>query len=255
MPDASPRAFFSRPRRFLPAAPAALAALLAAAPLGAWTPDTQRAAALEAARLAPPGLAGQLERHARELQQGAVEPFSDSDPERHFKNPDGSGKLDAALLEELLTDPFLARRPPKSTGRERYGIAEAEALARRFAGAPDDLVATLVEFSAVAVARATQDFLSGAPERLLVGGGGAKNPALMAALARNLPGVRVDPTEAAGVPAAAAEAMAFSLLARNALLGIPNHLPQCTGSTAARVLGEIALGNGPLAGRALKSSA
>ena len=163
------------------------------------------------------------------------------------------GKLNAALLEELLADPFLARRPPKSTGRERYGIAEAEALARRFAGAPDDLVATLVEFSAAAVARAARDFLNGAPERLLVGGGGAKNPALMAALARNLPGVRVDTTEAAGVPAAAAEAMAFSLLARNALLGIPNHLPQCTGSAAARVLGEIALGNRSLARRAFKS--
>ncbi len=163
------------------------------------------------------------------------------------------GSVNAALLAELLADPFLARRPPKSTGRERYGIAEAEALAQRFAGAPDDLVATLVEFSAAAVARAARDFLSGAPERLLVGGGGAKNPAVMAALARNLPGVRVEPTEVAGVPAAAAEAMAFSLLARNALLGLPNHLPQCTGSAAARVLGEIALGNARKLPRALRA--
>jgi anhydro-N-acetylmuramic acid kinase len=162
------------------------------------------------------------------------------------------GSVNAALLAELLADPFLARRPPKSTGRERYGIAEAEALAQRFAGAADDLVATLVEFSAAAVARAVRDFLSGAPERLLVGGGGAKNPAVMAALARNLAGVRVEPTEAAGVPAAAAEAMAFSLLARNALLGLPNHLPQCTGSAAARVLGEIALGSPPRLPRALR---
>jgi 1,6-anhydro-N-acetylmuramate kinase len=37
----------------------------------------------------------------------------------------------------------------------------------------------------------------------------------------------------------AAEAMAFSLMGRNALLGIPNHLPRCTGARRAAVLGEI----------------
>ncbi|HEY8123012.1 MAG TPA: anhydro-N-acetylmuramic acid kinase [Myxococcota bacterium] len=153
------------------------------------------------------------------------------------------GRVNEALLAELLADAFLARRPPKSTGRERYGLAEAEALAARFAGAPDDLVATLVEFTAAAVGRAARDFLGGAPERVLVGGGGARNPALMAALSRQLPSARVEPTEAAGVSSAALEAMAFSLLARNALLGLPNHLPQCTGASAARVLGELAIGN------------
>ncbi len=162
------------------------------------------------------------------------------------------GRVIEALLAELLSDDFLARRPPKSTGRERYGIAEAEALAKRFANAPDDLVATLVEFTAAAVGRAARDFLSGVPERLLVGGGGAKNPAVMAALARHLPGARVEPTEAAGVSSAAMEAMAFSLLARNTLLGLPNHLPQCTGSRAARVLGEIAIGNTARARRVLR---
>ena len=153
------------------------------------------------------------------------------------------GRVIDALLAELLADDFLARRPPKSTGRERYGVAEAEALARRFASVPSDLIATLVEFTAAAVGRAARDFLSGSPERLLVGGGGARNPALLSALARHLPGARVEPTEAAGVSSAAMEAMAFSLLARNALLGVPNHLPQCTGCGAARVLGEISIGN------------
>jgi anhydro-N-acetylmuramic acid kinase len=157
------------------------------------------------------------------------------------------GRVIETLLAELLADEFLARRPPKSTGRERYGLAEAEALARRFAAAPDDLVATLVELTAAAVGRAARDFLAGAPERVLVGGGGARNPAVMAALGRHLPGARVEPTEAAGVSSAALEAMAFSLMARNALLGLPNHLPQCTGSAAARVLGEIALGSSPRA--------
>ena len=156
------------------------------------------------------------------------------------------GSLAADLLDRLLDDDFLLRPPPKSTGRERYGLAEAERLAEDWTSGgrpPDDLVATLVAFSAEAVARATRDFLDGSPiDRVLVGGGGARNPALMRALADRFAGIPVEPLDAAGVPAEAAEAMAFSLMGRNALLGIPNHLPRCTGAREETVLGEVVPG-------------
>jgi len=167
------------------------------------------------------------------------------------------GRVDEALLARLLDDDFLRRPPPKSTGRERYGSAEAEALvaASREAGRSlEDLLATLVAFTARAVGAAWREHLApggGQPARLLLGGGGARNPALRAALASSLPGVAIEAMDAAGVPADAAEAMAFSLLGRNAVLGLPNHLPRCTGAGAARVLGEIALG-GP--GQSLTTS-
>lgn len=156
-----------------------------------------------------------------------------------------AGRVDRALLARLLDDAFLRRPPPKSTGRERYGLAEAEALVAGWTGTDADLLATLVAFSAEAVAAACRDFLGGAPERVLVGGGGVRNRALLAALRAALGGVPVEPTDAAGVPSAAAEAMAFSLLGRNALLGIPNHLPRTTGARGARVLGEIVPGARP----------
>ena len=157
------------------------------------------------------------------------------------------GRVDATLLARLLDDAFLRRPPPKSTGRERYGLAEAEALAREWQSQgrdPDALVATLVEFTSRAVSMAYDNFLerSSKLDRLLVGGGGARNPAVLDALRRDLPGVPVETFEAAGVPSDAAEAMAFSLLGRNALLGIPNHLPRCTGAARATVLGEIVPG-------------
>jgi anhydro-N-acetylmuramic acid kinase len=80
------------------------------------------------------------------------------------------GRVDEALLRELLADEFLQRTPPKSTGRERYGAAEAETLARRWkaeAREIDDLVATLVAFTAQSVAHAAREHL---------GGGGAPCP-------------------------------------------------------------------------------
>jgi anhydro-N-acetylmuramic acid kinase len=185
---------------------------------------------------------------ANALVDGVVRTFTQG---RESFDRDGAraarGRSDPALLERLLGDDFLRRAPPKSTGRERYGLAEAEALARewRAAGrADDDLLATLVAFSVEAVRRACRDFLSPADAlaRVLVGGGGAENPVFMAALARALAPARVEPMDAAGVPARACEAMAFALLGRNALLGRPNHLPRCTGAARAGVLGEIVPG-------------
>ena len=153
------------------------------------------------------------------------------------------GRVDEDLLARLLDDEFLRRPPPKSTGRERYGSREADLLVsdwRRAARDADDLVATLVALTARSVALACQRWLTREAEpldRMLVGGGGAANPAMMDALRRELPGVSVEPFDACGVPYRAAEAMAFSLMGRNALLGLPNHLPRCTGASRPLVLG------------------
>jgi anhydro-N-acetylmuramic acid kinase len=157
-----------------------------------------------------------------------------------------AGQPIESWLDELLADPYLDRPPPKSTGRERYGLAQARTLlerSRREGIDFDDLVATLVAFSTRAIARAWQalgggDAAAGAG-RLLVGGGGARNPAVLAALGEALPDVIVEPMDRAGVAADAAEAMAFSLMGRNRLLGLPNQLPQCTGVAAARSLGVL----------------
>jgi anhydro-N-acetylmuramic acid kinase len=158
------------------------------------------------------------------------------------------GRVDGALLARLLDDDYLRRPPPKSTGRERYGSAEAEALVAESARAGrslEDLLATLTAFTAESIGLAWRDQLAragGSLARVLVGGGGARNPALLAAIGRALPGTAIEPMDAAGVPSDAAEAMAFSLMGRNTLLGVPNHLPRCSGARAARVLGEIVPG-------------
>ncbi len=73
-------------------------ALPSAAP--AWTPETQVAIAERAASIAPPDLKRQIARHAARLREGAMAPFRDAPEARHFKNPDGGGELDAAILAE-----------------------------------------------------------------------------------------------------------------------------------------------------------
>jgi anhydro-N-acetylmuramic acid kinase len=156
------------------------------------------------------------------------------------------GRVDDALLATLLRHPFLARRPPKSTGREDFGAPVVDWLmreARRRRLADADVVATATAFTARATADAYRRFLPPLDDVLLAGGG-SRNPALVAALAAALPGVRVRPVDALGYDADALEAIAFALLAWAAALGRPGALPRVTGARRPVVSGQIAPGRG-----------
>jgi hypothetical protein len=71
-----------------------------AGPAAAWTPATQKVIAREAARLSPPDLSRQIEKHRRAFDEGVQAPFADTDAGRHRKHPDGSGELDRVILDE-----------------------------------------------------------------------------------------------------------------------------------------------------------
>ncbi|NAZ87905.1 anhydro-N-acetylmuramic acid kinase [Kineococcus indalonis] len=149
-----------------------------------------------------------------------------------------AGAVDEALLAELLTEPYYARPAPKSTGKELFHAGHVAAALRRTGRSPDlpDLVATLTELTARTVAAAVRPAHL---ERLFASGGGVRNPALLTALARRLPGVEVLPSEELGCPADAKEAVAFALLGWAALHGLPGSEPSCTGARGARVLGRV----------------
>jgi hypothetical protein len=92
-------------------AAAALALLaIAAAPAFAWGPESQVTIAREAARLAPPDLQRQIEKHAPRLREGALAPFTGTAPERHYRNREG-GSLETAVLEEVRTAIAMLRQP------------------------------------------------------------------------------------------------------------------------------------------------
>lgn len=88
-------------RQAVPFAAALWALAVLPSPALAWAPEFQAALAREAARLAPPDLARQIELRSRDFRDGVLEPFSDRRPERHVANPDGSGALERAIAEEV----------------------------------------------------------------------------------------------------------------------------------------------------------
>ncbi|SUI20718.1 anhydro-N-acetylmuramic acid kinase [Salmonella enterica subsp. salamae] len=121
-----------------------------------------------------------------------------------------------------------AASAPKSTGREyfNYGWLERHLTAFPGAGARD-VQATLAELTAVSIAQ--QVLLNGGCERLMVCGGGSRNPLVMARLAALLPGIEVSTTDKAGISGDDMEALAFAWLAWRTLAGLPGNLPSVTG--------------------------
>ncbi|UXA71348.1 anhydro-N-acetylmuramic acid kinase [Xanthomonas prunicola] len=149
-----------------------------------------------------------------------------------------TGRVDAAVLQALLADPWFALPPPKSTGREQFHLDwafQAMGSARLDAA---DVQATLLELTAASVADALLR-MQPTTRRVLVCGGGVRNPVLLARLAARLPGVVVESSARHGLDPDYLEAMGFAWLAAELLAGRAANLPSVTGAAGARLLGAI----------------
>ena len=167
---------------------------------------------------------------------------------------DVDGRLAAAgtpnrtVVEALIADPYFAAPPPKSTGRELFGAPYAERLRAACAaadpsGRDEDVVATAVLLTAAALADAYQRFVPEPAVEVLLSGGGARNPALVASVTAEV--------ARAGLPmhvrrfddvffdGEAKEAVAFALLGYLHLARLPGNVPAATGARGPRVLGAL----------------
>ncbi len=142
------------------------------------------------------------------------------------------GVVDAALLATLLSDPYLHRAPPKSTGKEHYNLAW---LQQRVSGqAPEDVQATLVAFTAQSIAQDVPPDV----EQVVICGGGRLNTVLMESLERACPATVVT-AEVLGADGDAIEAAAFAWLAYRRISALPGNAPAVTGAQGERILGGI----------------
>jgi anhydro-N-acetylmuramic acid kinase len=156
-----------------------------------------------------------------------------------------TGRTIPELLARLMREPYLRKKPPKSTGREQFGEAYAESMmtwGRRHHAAPADLVRTATVFTGLTIGDAFRRFILPRTrvDELIVAGGGARNPLIMAQLAASVPGIEVVPSSRFGAPGDAKEALCFAVLAYETYHGRANNLPSATGAKRAVVLGEIA---------------
>ena len=152
-----------------------------------------------------------------------------------------SGTVIPALLDWMLDDPYLTKQPPKTTGREYYGAAYVERLLAQGDYPLVDVLATATAFTAQSIALSLRRFARRLPARLVVGGGGSRNPTLLRFLQEALPEVTVQTQEDLGLDSDAKEAVAFAILANEALFSIGNNAPSATGARHPVVMGRINL--------------
>jgi anhydro-N-acetylmuramic acid kinase len=183
------------------------------------------------------------------------------------------GRSIPGLLDELMRDPYLRLAPPKSTGREYYGHAYVKkvlALGRRHCAKPRDLIRAVTIFTALSVVDALNRFVFPRTKihQVIVSGGGARNPLILAQLSAALgapasmassssasegaryivplqsrglgaSAIEVVLSSRLGVPEDAKEAFAFALLAYETFHHRPSNLPSATGASGAGILGKI----------------
>ena len=155
-----------------------------------------------------------------------------------------TGTVWPGLLDKLLTDHYFRLRPPKSCGREQFGEAYVKKLlvwAEKRRARPADLVRTATAFTALTIVDAWHRFIAPRAKinQLIVAGGGAHNPLIMAQLAAALKGVNVSTSAALGVPEDGKEAFAFAILAYETFHGRPANLPSATGANRRAILGKV----------------
>jgi len=155
-----------------------------------------------------------------------------------------SGPAYQPLIDEWLKHPFFQRVPPKTTGRELFGSAFAAiALAECRAHGLDDnaCIATLTELTVQSIAQFIEQFVAVKTpiDTLYVSGGGVHNLTLMKRLSQILPDTHVAPVDSAGMRGDAKEAIAFAILANEALHGNSGNIPTATGAAVPKILGKF----------------
>lgn len=148
------------------------------------------------------------------------------------------GTANDGLVTDLLTDPWFATKPPKSTGRERFGQVMADRILLA-CGATDDAVATALRFTARSITDQLDRWLPATRGDLVVSGGGARNPTLMGLLAAS-PSGRLAVFSDLFFDGDAKEALVFAWLGWRTLHGLHGNVPGATGAAGRRVLGALA---------------
>jgi anhydro-N-acetylmuramic acid kinase len=154
------------------------------------------------------------------------------------------GRSIPALIDELMRDAYLKLAPPKSTGREYYGHGYVEkllGLGRQHHAKPNDVIRAATIFTALSIVDAVNRFARPKTkiDQLIMSGGGARNPLILAQIAALLPGIEIIESSHFGVPENAKEALAFAILAYETFRGRPSNLPSATGARQPAILGKI----------------
>jgi anhydro-N-acetylmuramic acid kinase len=155
------------------------------------------------------------------------------------------GSINDDMLKKLLEHPFIHQSPPKTTGREDFGTHFTQSLVKeaRSLISDNDIVATVTAYTAESICENFKSFILPKYDisEMLVCGGGVHNVTLMRLLKERFHPIVVGKVDDVGLSSDAKEAIAFAVLANEAIHGNPSNVPSATGASRAVVLGKIVI--------------
>ena len=152
-----------------------------------------------------------------------------------------AGTSHDGLLELLLSHSYYDIVPPKTTGKETFGVPYLLDVLDKFPDlSANDVLATLTDHVASVVAdEARKQGLS----QVIASGGGVNNPTLIERIVEKIGDIQYTTIDALGVPSDAKEAYAMALLGFLTIKGMTGTVPSCTGATHPTVLGSVTPGS------------
>lgn len=155
-----------------------------------------------------------------------------------------SGNVVRGLLDWALSHPFFRKDPPKTTGREEFGMCFTKEIVERAQAkgiGDSDLVATVTALTAESIVMSYERWVPPVCnlDQVIIGGGGSYNRTLINMLRERLPGVEVIVHEDVGISSDAKEAIAFAILGNDAAAGCFTNVPKATGARHGATLGKI----------------
>ncbi|MCR2821232.1 anhydro-N-acetylmuramic acid kinase AnmK [Lederbergia panacisoli] len=154
------------------------------------------------------------------------------------------GIVHKEMAQSWLTMDYFKMAPPKSTGRELFGIQFTKQLLQSCGDLPaEDLIATATYFTALSIAESYKQFVfpKAHIDEMIIGGGGGFNETLIQMIRSLLPNITVLTQEDMGFSSEAKEAIAFAILGNETMNGRQSNVPKATGADGAVILGSITL--------------
>ncbi len=162
-----------------------------------------------------------------------------------------NGDVEYKILYHLLNSDYYKEKPPKTTGRERYGREEAEKLYKLVENKSislNVLISTLVQFTVDTIYNSYEDFIFSKwkIEEVILSGGGAFNAVMVERLAEKLKPIPLNISDKYNIPPDTKEAIAFAILANESIFTNYSNLPNVTGARSGAPLGKISIGKNRL---------
>lgn len=149
-----------------------------------------------------------------------------------------SGKLQHELLNEMLSDPFFSKTPPKSTGFELFNSSWLNNYIRKNKYYDEDIQRTLCELTAKSIANSVMEY---APliNNLVLCGGGTYNSFLVKRIKHNLPNITITDSSEYGISPKELECCAFAWLAKRRIENETNCSCRVSGAYSDSICGGI----------------